>query len=209
MASGIVCQKCGTSEKMADGRCRQCHIEANRRYRKKHANKLAAQRRDNKEKIDTYNHAYYIRNSERLKAASAKRLSDRRDEINEAERKKYNPSEHWRKKNPGKHKEWVRRYVSDNSDLRRIYEQNRRARKKFLGGTIPLDAKDILMRLQRGKCACCRISLDRGFHIDHIKPLSLGGLHAMENLQLLCPSCNLSKQAKDPIDFMQSRGYLL
>ena len=42
-----------------------------------------------------------------------------------------------------------------------------------------------------------------------IKPLARGGTNQRTNLQLLCPPCNLSKSAKDPIDFMQSRGFLL
>jgi hypothetical protein len=29
------------------------------------------------------------------------------------------------------------------------------------------------------------------------------------NVQLLCPPCNLKKHAKDPIQFMQERGFLL
>jgi hypothetical protein len=34
-------------------------------------------------------------------------------------------------------------------------------------------------------------------------------MHTDFNVQLLCATCNLNKNAKDPIDFMQSRGFLL
>ena len=64
-------------------------------------------------------------------------------------------------------------------------------------------------RLQRGKCACCRVSIADGYHVDHIQPLALGGSNDKTNLQLLCPTCNTKKSAKHPIDFMQSRGLLL
>ena len=40
-------------------------------------------------------------------------------------------------------------------------------------------------------------------------PLARGGKHEASNLQLLCPPCNMSKNAKHPIDFMQQRGFLL
>lgn len=63
---------------------------------------------------------------------------------------------------------------------------------------------------KRCRCAVCKASIEgAAYHLDHIKPLARGGGNDPSNLQLLCPPCNLSKSAKDPIDFMQSRGYLL
>lgn len=63
---------------------------------------------------------------------------------------------------------------------------------------------------QRWRCACCAAPLKRTrYHKDHILPLALGGEHIPSNIQLLCPPCNLSKGAKNPIDFMQSKGKLL
>jgi len=38
-------------------------------------------------------------------------------------------------------------------------------------------------------------------HIDHIKPLSKGGVDSIENYQALCPDCNLHKSAKIPVKF--------
>jgi len=45
--------------------------------------------------------------------------------------------------------------------------------------------------------------------MDHIVPLAKGGKNIDSNIQLTCPKCNLEKNSKDPIEFMQSRGYLL
>lgn len=55
-----------------------------------------------------------------------------------------------------------------------------------------------------GKCVCCGKSLKFGDSpltedyptIDHIKPLSKGGAHLWNNVQLMCRACNMSKGAK-------------
>jgi 5-methylcytosine-specific restriction endonuclease McrA len=45
--------------------------------------------------------------------------------------------------------------------------------------------------------------------LDHIIPLARGGKNEYRNMQVTCPTCNRQKHSKDPIEFMQSRGYLL
>lgn len=62
---------------------------------------------------------------------------------------------------------------------------------------------------QRRRCAACGKCVKDKFDLDHIYPLSKGGQHEESNLQILCASCNRSKGAKDPIEYMQSKGKLL
>jgi len=66
-----------------------------------------------------------------------------------------------------------------------------------------------LLLLQKGTCVCCGLDINSDYHMDHIIPLKLGGEHTDSNIQLLCPACNLTKGSKDPIKFMQSKGFLL
>lgn len=73
----------------------------------------------------------------------------------------------------------------------------RRARKKdqFVEHVDPL----ILLELDDGMCGLCGEDVDPlSFHIDHIVPLSRGGLHAYRNCQPTHPTCNLSKKGEMP-----------
>lgn len=96
----------------------------------------------------------------------------------------------------------------ENKEKSRANWQNRRARVKQAKGKLTVGIDKVLYALQKGKCACCRNDLNK-YHLDHKMPIALGGDNTDENIQLLCPRCNLSKGAKHPIDFMQSIGYLL
>lgn len=131
-------------------------------------------------------------------------------------------------KGPGKCKEcrkiYNAKYHEDNSDKilsrKAQYRKDRpdryvessakyRAKKKDLSGIVSTNIAEKLMILQKGRCACCGEKLMGGFHIDHIIPLSKGGRHEDCNLQLLTAGCNLRKSSKDPIKFMQERGFLI
>lgn len=85
----------------------------------------------------------------------------------------------------------------------------RRARKRGAEGKHTAQEVKNLFTLQMGCCAVCRSKLCGDHHKDHIQPLVAGGSNWISNIQLLCPDCNTSKNAKDPIAFMQSRGFLL
>lgn len=106
----------------------------------------------------------------------------------------------------GKAAAQTRRYREKNPH--RIHEWHKRRRGRKIGslpyGTIPR-----IGAMQKWKCAICRVSVKGGYHVDHIMPLARGGLHEPRNLQLLCGPCNMRKNAKDPIQYMQEIGRLL
>lgn len=96
-----------------------------------------------------------------------------------------------------------------NRDRTQEYRSNRRARKTATAGELSKGLSDKLFLLQKGYCPCCREPLGEDFHLDHIVPLALGGSNTDDNMQLLRATCNLRKRAKHPIDYMQSKGFLL
>lgn len=140
---------------------------------------------DNPEEMKRQNQAYVL--SGKAKAACRKWSGKNRDTLRANSKK-------WRENNP---------------ERRRAHFNNRRARELDAPGSHTQgDIVDIL-RLQRGRCACCRVAVGSSYHVDHIIPISRGGHNSRSNLQILCGPCNQSKHARDPIEFMQSRGALL
>lgn len=101
--------------------------------------------------------------------------------------------------------DWAR----SNPVKRRVNESARRARANGATGRFTKSDLLVIVESQKWKCVACRTSLRDGYHADHIQPLALGGANDKYNIQALCPTCNCSKRAKDPQEFMQSRGYLL
>ena len=81
--------------------------------------------------------------------------------------------------------------------------------RRSVGGVLSVGIREKLYGLQRGKCACCGKALTDDYHLDHIVPLSKGGKNIDQNVQLLHAKCNLRKNAKHPVEFMQEIGFLL
>lgn len=123
--------------------------------------------------------------------------------------KKREYAEKWHASNPEKARASVIAYQLNNPDASRIRLNNRRAKQQANGGELSKGLAVKLFKLQKGKCPCCARPLGRDYHMDHIIPLSKGGANTYENMQLLRKRCNLQKQAKHPVDFMQQRGFLL
>ena len=115
----------------------------------------------------------------------------------------------WRTVNAERARAYVAAWSKANPEARRIIGQNRRAKKLANGGKLSKGVSAKLFKLQNGKCPCCNQPLGDDYHMDHIMPLKSGGANEDWNIQLLRQQCNNQKSAKDPIEFMQSRGKLL
>jgi 5-methylcytosine-specific restriction endonuclease McrA len=157
-------------------------------------------------------HKYYELVRDRVSVTSAEYRAQNRDSL--AIKQRQFRADHaeiisarsitYRSRNPNKMRDWHKR----NPNANRAYLAKRRA--LILGSSDTHTADDIqeILRLQKQRCACCRCQLQK-YDVDHITPLSKGGSNGRANIQILCPVCNRQKNAKDPINFMQLKGYLL
>jgi 5-methylcytosine-specific restriction endonuclease McrA len=186
------CPKCHTeTERYANGNCKPCTRATSAAYYaanlEEEKARKAAYRAANAERYNAYSKAYYAANKEKFRAKHA--------EYYAANKEHYKATiDAWHKANP---------------ESVRVYTQNKRARKRESGGKLSKGLVARLFKLQRGKCACCGQLLGTDYHLDHIMPLFLGGSNTDDNIQLLTATCNMQKNAKHPIDFMQQKGYLL
>lgn len=216
------CKKCQCeTERHKHGHCKPC---TNARS--------AIWKKGNKERVDATISAWRLKNADRVKATRDAWLEVNRDDQNAKGRanKSANPdrekanyaawvarnpdkgkarSAAWRASNPDRERANRNAWRKANPEATKIHNQNRRAMKLKNGGVLSKGLPEKLFVLQQGKCACCGLPLGDNYHLDHILPLALGGTNTDDNIQLLRRQCNSQKHAKHPIDFMQSRGFLL
>ena len=186
------CKKCNANtDRNSENRCKVClKLKAKISYQK------------DPEKAKLRSQEWRSKNPEKV-TESCKRYRQE----NEVKVKSYNSL--WYANNTDRHRLMSDLWKYKNYQKVKTIRHNYRARKRGAIGSLSVDLKDKLFSLQRGKCACCGENLGNDFHMDHIMPLYLGGANEDWNIQLLRSKCNLQKNAKHPIDFMQSRGFLL
>ena len=113
--------------------------------------------------------------------------------------------------------ESLRRYRQTPRGKRKgkIYLQRYRSRKKdAYVEDIPQKFIDRLLKRQKKRCLFCdrKFTKKRPYEVDHILPLTRGGLHKKSNIQLLCKSCNSSKRNRTDFEYLMShqstKGYI-
>lgn len=172
------------------GTCVICSIEISKQYRDKNKVLINARKleryKKNPEKFRAISLASYFKNHE---AGKSKNRNDYA-------------------KNIEKRRQYAKDYRKANPDVKKAQHAVRRARKfKSTGSYKAADVKRLL-ELQKGKCACCYEKL-KNYHVDHIMPLALGGANNVENIQILCPICNMKKSSNDPYVWANRIGRLL
>lgn len=106
------------------------------------------------------------------------------------------------------YKETSQRWINNNRDKISLYRSKQRHARRSAEGKFSIkDIRDMIIK-QKHKCAFCFKSIKKKYHIDHIMPIKLGGNNYIDNIQLLCPTCNMRKGAKHPLDWAAENGRL-
>lgn len=111
----------------------------------------------------------------------------------------------WLLANPDYMPEYLSKYLPEydqrpeRKEANRIKSANRRA---SLVGQLPIDCMDVLMTKYGVRCMNPDCDgKDAILTIDHVKPISKGGLNTMDNVQLLCYTCNRRKGNRNEADY--------
>lgn len=124
----------------------------------------------------------------------------RKTDKNKAWWKKYRQTEPLKSYIIAYNKEYRKEYIKTEKGKahRLIKSMRRRARKLSTSdGTVTKTAIDTMLLKQGHKCKLCEVCLiENKKNLDHIIPLSKGGIHSMSNVQWLCKSCNCKKSDK-------------
>lgn len=120
----------------------------------------------------------------------------------------------YNQKNRERENERSRLWASENREARKAIAKSSAHRRRVrdagkanvrqavvdAGSVTPTDIMSLYVKAQNRCVYCARRT--RSFTIDHVTPISRGGLHTTDNLIPCCKSCNSSKGAKVEADWL-------
>lgn len=211
VAAGYARFKENSPEKLKDNR---------RRYYEKHRDKLLEQQKayyqENVERVRETHKRWYRANREQHQQAHREWVKANPEKDAEYKRRWYeaNLEQHhesakrWQKEHPEYYRRKVKEWREANLDrakeinrrsrlknINRVLFSNRirRARKFGAAGSHTFQEIQLVYQYQQGKCFHCGIEFNGKYTEDHVIPLVRGGTDYIENIVLMCRSCNSRK----------------
>lgn len=165
--------------------CKVCYNAKSKAYRESPQGQAATKAYREKwyEENPDYNRRYYEENRERV-------LEQNRN---------------WRIANPDYMPEYLAKYLPEYSQRPEVKEANRMKslnRYRSLAGELPKDCMTILVGRYGERCMNPDCDgADSILTIDHVVPVSKGGMNTMDNVQILCYTCNRRKGNRNSNDY--------
>lgn len=173
--------------------------ERKRIYRQSNTEKLSKKSKEyyekNKEYVNARQKEYCDRNKDAVMARRAAAYAKNSDAAKAR-------AKAWTAANSDRSKETRAKYFKENPEVYHNLRVKRRA--LYKGKGLSKGVISLLLEEQGCKCPGCLKTLGDNFHLDHVNPLSKGGEHCDNNIQLLCPRCNLTKHATDAQEWIAS-----
>ena len=187
-----ICSMCKREKPLTEysarqSRCRECASVYLKRYREVNLDRLIAKdrlyRSENIAKEKENHKRYYLTHREDIRAKTKKYFHDNWERIREYRSEYYKNNSHQYKARASRRRALIESVtIGDIGEIERFYEFVREKSKL--------------------RCYWCKsFVLKKDRHVDHIIPLSRGGMHSPLNLCCSCRTCNLSKHNKMPNEF--------
>lgn len=166
------------------------HREEAAAYQRAHSQQIASRMRRwraaNRVYLRTYDRAY--RQAHRQQRLQRRRLHDAAFPF-----ETYQQARRWRAKNPQRRKATLRAWKQANPDAIRKHKALRYARQRGASLAVPIAHRDIAER-DGWRCHICGKKVtETNWSLDHLIPLSKGGMHIPENVALAHFACNTKR----------------
>jgi len=196
------CSECNTLFKATNNRqlaCSQCKTRREVRIKKerRHSDPQIMRRQRDAMRQYRLNNLNKVRIAERTRYwENPEKFRQKSNNYNKKHKKEKSAYlRRWRANNAEHMREWERNRYHNNMDVN--LKKKERARQKRFGDV------NINEIFERDGNICCYCKDTKGpFHIDHMIPLSRGGLNALDNLTVACKTCNLRKHTLTAEEFI-------
>ena len=208
--------KDNSSKSGVQTKCKQCKKEYQQENSDYTSIRQKNYRQNNYEATIEYRKTYYQANRETLAEqrkvyyqANREAIAKQTKTYQEANREKLvKHKKAYNQANAEKNAKQVKAYAQ--TPIGKASRTNARHKRRTITKQGDVTAQQLLELTANAKnCYWRNASLkNKKVHIDHYIPLAREGNHTLSNLVVSCSKCNISKHAKDPIEFAQSIGKL-
>lgn len=142
----------------------------------------------------TYSRKYYEEHKEHCLETVKTYRSKNRDEVLQKQRE-------WYERNCESVKKKAKEWSKNNPDKATEYNRKKKARKRNQLGSFSPWMIRYYRYVQQDTCFYCDADISKEYQLEHMAPLSRGGLHCWTNTCLACRDCNFHKHTKTVEEF--------